>query len=368
MEYFDKEISHVKQQYTNTLRKVLDDPQLVSAHTVLHLPQFRAEKVRHLSTFCKSIGNRQFVKSILSITMDAVVRMESIGRDDKKKLPVYTKDLCLLQLSFLVDNIYLPSLRQSTNLLLKHASNLYNQSANTTTTAASSSGSGSGGIGRYANNGLGGSTGVSLDILELLAVVGTFREQYSQHFVSLFQRPLLDHPNLLVICKDARKDSMQLLTRHAKETFYAWEVGLIMYLERTLSLAQSKFDFAPKLSLKDLSQNVSQWNEQLQGHLLMSGQAEGHQSSSGGDDGHTLPPTAACDAVCRAIITATQAIRAKDSDLDFLDMDNLFWRPLGQQLVATLIAHLRKLKISMSGAQQLLRDLEEYKNVRVLCL
>ena len=367
-EYFDKELSHVKTMYTSAMRKLLDDPQLMTAHTVLKLPQFKAERVRSISTFCKSVGNKSFVKSVLSSTTDAIVRMESIGRDDKKKLPIYTKELCLTEMSFLIESIFVPSLKQATNLLLKMASAAYNNSG------SSSSGSNSATNASGALGGLNGQNGISTDALDLLAAVGAFRDEFGPHFTSLFQRPLSEHPNLLVIVKDARKALFQQLCVQSKEVLFAWELGLVMHIEKTLAVTQSKFDYAPKMSLKELSQNVAHWSDSaVERDAHSSSSANNNDSFLGhlvGNHGHIdaeiLNPTAACDTVCRIIIAATQSIRANDPELDIADLDNVFWRPFGQQFVAILIAHLRKYKVSFVGAKQLMRDLDEYKNVSLI--
>ena len=91
-------MTHIRQQYVAILRKYLDEPALVSSGTVLHLPHMKAERFKSISQIMKSI-TRNLLKSLFAVTTDTVCRMESIGRDDKKKLPVYIKEICLFQLS-----------------------------------------------------------------------------------------------------------------------------------------------------------------------------------------------------------------------------------------------------------------------------
>ncbi len=296
------------------------------------------------------------MKGIFAVTTDAVCRMESIGRDDKKKLPIYLKELCLLQLGFLNDGIFMPALKQATNLLLKTASSIYKQQS----------------LAIGGPNGSGNAFGsiISYDVLDFLAVLCYYREEFANNFQNIFQRPLLDYPNLLVICKDTRKESFKAIIHHSKETLYAWEVGIVLYLEKTLSSIQSKFDFAPKFDpLATLSNNVNHAMAVVEGNLHNHAvgnhnQPGNHMSSMGNSEIQAvLSPTTACDAVCKIIIGVTQSVRARDGDMTALDMDHIYWKPFGQQFIAILIAHFRKFKVSQLGAKQILRDLEEYRLV-----
>jgi hypothetical protein len=404
-EYFDKEMTHIRQQYIALLRRSIDDPSLVSSGTVLHLPHVKAERFKSIGQITKCI-TRNLIKSLFAVTTDTVCRMESIGRDDKKKLPIYIKEICLFQLSVIHDGMYIPILKQLTNLLLKNASAIYKQPANMVMSSGAgggvgggTGGGGSGGGAGGGNSGSGGGSGnlISYDILDFLVIICTYREEYGTIFQSIFQRPLLDYPNLLVICKDMKKQAFQAMIQHCKETLYAWEVGIVLYLEKTLMAIQSKFDFAPKFDplvagLNHLGQNMNQAVNQL--GQLVDGQPQqlqqqshpvSHRQSTVGGGGSrqsqvsmagigttamgpqqgntSLSPTAACDAVCKVIIRVTQSVRAKDTDLEPLDIDHIYWKPFGQQFIAVLIAHIRKFKISQMGARQLLRDLEEYRNV-----
>ena len=69
---------------------------------------------------------------------------------------------------------------------------------------------------------------------------------------------------------------------------------------------------------------------------------------------------AACDHVCKAILEISNCVRSQQANVSILNMVELFWRPLGIQLIGLLISHIRKQKITQEGSFVLMRDLEEY--------
>lgn len=82
-DYFDKELVHTRSQYATILRRAVEDtPSLgrVAGGTVLQLPVLRAEKMKTIGSLVKSVANKQFINSVFTISTDAVLRMESIGR------------------------------------------------------------------------------------------------------------------------------------------------------------------------------------------------------------------------------------------------------------------------------------------------
>lgn len=347
-------MTYLRQQYVNYLRKVVDDATVVFAGTVLVNPYLKAEKMKSVSAVSKAIGSRNFMRSMLAITTDAICRMESIGRDDERRLPNYVKDVFLLQLNIVVDGVYIPCLKQACNLLLKTASMIYKQYQASVNNASASS----------------TSSMISFDILDVLVSIGRHREEEVLHFQNIFTKPLSTQPNLLAIVKENRKRSFQQLSKSCKEALYAWEVGIVLYLEKTLAVVQSKFDYSPK---SDPIASLLQANA-----AMASNTGIGVRSSTalyelysnamtnivgGNNEAVRLVPSTACDAVCKTIINVTQAVRKHEDGLQSLDLQQLFWKPFGQQVMALLISHIRKFKISLSGARQLLRDLQEYRHV-----
>lgn len=79
-DYFEKELSFLKNQYCDILKHaVADDPTIISKVSSNEpLPRVRAEKVRSIAVLISAV-NSPLVHSILSVTADAVSRMTSIG-------------------------------------------------------------------------------------------------------------------------------------------------------------------------------------------------------------------------------------------------------------------------------------------------
>ena len=59
------------------------------------------------------------------------------------------------------------------------------------------------------------------------------------------------------------------------------------------------------------------------------------------------------------------SVQANQIQLDSaLNLAEDLWRPLGSMLIGNLLGHIRRTKISMDGGRVLMRDLDEYYNVR----
>lgn len=312
-DYFDKELLHTRSQYGNLLRRAVDDsPSLgrVSGGTLMQIPQLRAEKMKTISLLVKTVANRTFLNSIFTVTTDAVLRMESIGRDDRK-LYNSLKDLFMLQLNFLSDGLMIPWAKACTNFLLKICS----------TKAANS----------------------SLPPMDLLPAVTSLiygKNQIKIHFEDTFMRSLTSSPNLVVVCKEARRNTFKMLMNSVRECLHAWTLGVAFHIDKLLGSLQSKYDYAPKF---DAITNLLN-NPQKSGGVC----------------------TPACDAVCKVIIQVTNAIRNYESQLIGVDMNTLFWKPFGSQCIGNLISHLRKQKITLEGSKVLMRDIQEYKHVMAM--
>ena len=59
--------------------------------------------------------------------------------------------------------------------------------------------------------------------------------------------------------------------------------------------------------------------------------------------------TAACDHVCKAILEISNCVRSQQANVARLNLVDLFWKPLGIQLIGLLISHIRKQKITQEG-------------------
>lgn len=304
-DYFDKEMAHVRNQYVEGLRRVVDDdkgPSKVSAGTVLKMPRFKAENMRNIPTLVKTVANNYFVTNVISITTDSVMRMENIGRDDKK-LPARIKELYIFQLGFLIDGVFFPYIQACTTMLLRSAVAVNKHSVLP-----------------------------PIEYIQALAAVYAGVSLLKKNFDDVFMSSMAAVPNLIVVCKEARRNSLKPLESSAKESMHSWTMCVILHMERTLTNTQTQSDYNPPRN--------------------------GDSSMNG-----TRDPSAACDSICQSFMKVISTVQGYKADLIGIDLTETFWRPLGQQFIGTLLTHLRKQKISQEGAETLLVDLDEYLNI-----
>ena len=302
-DYFDKEMQHVRNQYVEGLRRVVDDdkgPSKVSAGSVLQMPRFRADKMKSIPHLVKTVANNYYVSNVVSITTDSVMRMENIGRDDKK-LPARIKELYLLQLGFLIDGVFFPYMQACTTMLLRSAVAVTKNSVLP-----------------------------PLEYIQALAAVYAGVALLKKNFNDVFLNSMQSLPNLVQLCKEARRSTLKPLENAAKESMHSWTMCVILHMERTLTALQASSDFNPGRD------NVGP---------------------------NYVEPSAACDSICQSFMKVVSTVQGYKSDLHGIDLVETFWRPLGQQFVGTLLSFLCKQKISQDGAVQLLVDLEEYYNI-----
>ena len=301
-DYFAKESLHVRNQFSELLRAAVDEPGALSkpaSSGPIQLPFMRADRIKSVAAIVQSVGSKVFINRIFAITTDAVCRMESIGRDDKK-LTHRLKDLFLLQLGFLCEGLFQPWARVCINTLLKQ---LLNRSATALPPA---------------------------EVLLVLSLITYGVSKIKTHFEDVFLRPLTIVPNIVAVCKESRMKAFKELDLLARQMVYAWTLCAVAQVERILASLQSRYDYAPKFE--------------------SSGAAR-------------LEPTAACDAVCKALQTVASFMRTFEPKILGMDLVKVFWRPLGQQVIGALISHLRKLRISPEGSKFLVRDIKEYSKV-----
>lgn len=311
-DYFEKEMSNVCGKFTDLLREHIDDANLLTkvggnSRDRSKLPKIRAEKIRSITQITKTVANKNFINSIFSVTTDAVMRMESICRDDNR-LPNKGKDLFLLQFSFLCDSLYTPWLKASISILLKLASGKFHQ------------------------------TLPPEEFLDVLSILAYGVHKVNTHLEEVFMRPLASAPNTVAVCKETRNSSFRLLDALARESLYSWAICIGVFCEKTLLNLQSKYDYSPKFD------PIGNFN---------------FGKNSSGNEG-----TPACSTLCKSVSKLLNAMKVKQSNLVGIDVKNHFWRPLGQLIIGILISHLKKQKISSEGVTVLLKDLEQYSNVR----
>jgi hypothetical protein len=371
-DYFDKEIHYVRSQYLNAMGRVVDDPVSSSEsggskgnpHSSLtsSLPQIKAEKFKTIHNIMKSIGNKGFFNTIFNLTSDAVLRMESIGRDDKK-IFICLKNLYLLQLQFLTEGIIIPTCKSMTTILLKIASLKPQETI----------------------------LPPSDEYLSIFSSILFCKMKLKLHFDDSFAKVMKISPNFIAICKENRLKCFDSINLVLKESLHAWTLCISLHINKLFLTLQSKFDYSPKIdplhiiqkttqqavhSVGNVASNVANnvvtgsrisWISGKDSSFGSSGHNNNEMMSPSGISSPTSPTshsTTACNHVCKAIIMISHTFRKYEQDLKGFDFDELFWKPLGQQFVGEIISNIRKYKVTVDGAKILLRDLEEFHSVR----
>jgi hypothetical protein len=316
LDYFDKEFLHVRSQFGGLFAGTTNDTTLLNkpaANGLLYrIPTLKHEKLKSFSFILGTVGNTRFLDRVFTITTDAVSRMETIGKDDRK-LPIQLKELFLLQLGFLKDALFVPWLKFSSTALLRQ------MVVRSKTQAIHPP---------------------PIELLELICTITYGVGRVRTHFDEVFSRPLQVMPNAIAVCKENRVKAFKELDGLVREATTAWIICIVSYVEKTLHTVQSKFDYAPKF------ENST------------SGVASGTSYRQS-----TVACSSACETVCKGLHEAFHAIdRLKDRMLG-LDVMKLLWRPMGVQLVGLIISHIRRQKVTMEGAKVLIRDLKEYSKV-----
>jgi hypothetical protein len=308
-DYFEKEGVHLRVQYDNRLRNALGPAAALALvgppnndATSLLVPRIRPDRVRNMPELLSSVANVSFIKSALHLTRDTVRRMEVIARDENT-LPVRIKEIYFSQCEYILDGVLVPCLQASANVLIKQCTR--------------------------------GATNTALPPMEYLTMVtlacesvGILKSNLDDVYTKSL-RPQGYTGNVLAVCKEAMKKYLKTLDSLCKEGIKAWVTCVAYHMERLLSSMQAKNDF---------------------------------RGRNRPPPGVTLTPTAACAAVCQMFDTVAQALSSAKNGFSGLDikMQEDFLIPLGRHAAGTLIAHLRRMKISEEGAPYLMRDLNEY--------
>ena len=224
-EYFQKEFTHIKFQYHRVLTKAINDhpsttkyvKKAVTSATVLSsLPLLKAEKLKSISNIERSVGNLEFIDTVFLQSSDSLSRITNIARDDKR-LSSTIKDLYILHMKFLYENIFIPITTTSTILLLRSTSAIPHTS-----------------------------TLPPVELLKILGCLLTTIERNKIYF-SQFQLYMRDKdgPNHILICQEMRKRIVTLVKAGCRESLVAWGVCVCAHLDKVLLSLQSKHDFKP---------------------------------------------------------------------------------------------------------------------------
>jgi hypothetical protein len=197
-DYFTKEALHVRNQLSEMLRSAVDDPNALARPATsgaVQLPMMRADRIKSVPWIVQTVGNKVFVNRIVAIVTDAVCRMESIGRDDKK-LTHRLKDMFLLEIGYLHEGLFLPWSRATVTSLLRLVSTRTNAN-----------------------------TGPPLpETLAVLAVITYGVGRMKSHFDEVFARPLAVVPNIVAVCKENRLKVFKELDLMTRQMLYAWTI------------------------------------------------------------------------------------------------------------------------------------------------
>jgi hypothetical protein len=213
--------------------------------------------------------------------------------------------LYLFLLEFFKDGLFLPGTQACTTLLLQHAGSRSS------------------------------STLPPREFLTVLATIFSSLDRLKDLFNAEFVSVLSPVPNALPVCRDCRKRAVKAIEDSARDAMHAWCISIVSHVERLLISLQSKYDYSPK---NELGINM-------------------------GRSGLQTGASIACTNACKALAAIHAAVGEQVGALDRLNLRELFWRPLGQQVVGLLISHVRKTVVDREGAPQLIRDIDEYCNV-----
>lgn len=306
VDYFEKESTFIRTQFSELLRNTVDDVSILSKPASMgilqSIPLLRGDRIKSVLSIVQTIGNKVFINRVISITSESVTRMENIARDDKK-LTSRLKDLYLLQMSFFAEGLFQPWTKCCVAALLKMLGTKVVSSTSAPPT----------------------------EVLAVISIITYGVSQIKSNFEEVFQRPLSIVPNIVAVCKENRLKVFKDLDIAVRQIFYAWTLCCTNHLERLLSSLQSRYDYAPKFE---------------------SATANGK-----------LEPTVACDTVCKALQEIVNTVKTYENKFIGLDVVKIFWRPLGQQFTGLILSHFRKQKISMDGAKYVIRDVKEYTKV-----
>lgn len=301
VDYFYKEMTYVRIQLTQSLQEAIDDSTaLTRPIDDDEFPHIKPEKIKNIYLLNKTICNVRYINRLFSIMSESLYRMENIGRDDKK-LPIIIKDLFVLFLEFLVDNLFISMTNHCNNVLLKIVN------------------------GRSQSH-------ISLPEMEYLQVLGVIHSGVHKLqilFDGTFIRNLSQQPNLILICKEARRKSLKILDIKSKELLFLWIHSVSLHFEYIFTQTQGKMDFSPKV------EKAAKYIES----------------------------TSTCTSIVKTLLAVISNIQTHQSSFVDLDIKEFFWKPFGQRFVGILISHIKKQKISQHGALILIKDIEEYCDI-----
>jgi hypothetical protein len=284
-DYFDKEITHTRLAQVDGLRRAVGgDQSLISKVHIVHnpWPTLRAERLKGIHGMVCTVANRRYLESVFSLTTDSVVRMEGIGKGDKR-LPVKIKELFDWHLGFLAESVLIPVAKTASTLLLKYAA---------TSTQST-----------------------DLPPLEFVAVLESMywaAGRLKTHFEEVFAAPMSEIPSLSAVCKDSRRAAMRILEALIREALQAFTLGISMHISKVLSMIQSKYDYAPQLDA------VTMGITKIAYAAGVAGGDVGYEGSGMDPSGKVKGATQACCHACYAVVEVIKYVRSQQVSKCFL--------------------------------------------------
>ncbi len=330
-DYFEKEISHTRGQYADALKQLIiaylgaNTAYYMTSTTSSVTPRIKMEKMKSIVEITDTVANTYFISSILGMTTDTVCRMMIVGRDERR-LANRIKDVFMLQLDFISEGILTPSIQACITLLIHNVGEMRSST-----------------LSRYRGK---SSKLPPMEFLTVLtAIYSGFREIRS-NFEEVYIEPMHKNGNMVVICREALKNSLKPLDVLAKQAIQAWNRCICAHISRTLSSLQTKADYGKTFSLG---------SSQLLPSFVRSSDEHNNESPSNNSN--------ACSTVCTDLTQVVNTINHLRAEFPGLDLSEHFWRPLGQQLIGILIHHIRTLSITEEGSAVLNKDLEAYSSI-----
>lgn len=174
-----------------------------------------------------------------------------------------------------------------------------------------------------------------MDFLALLSSVCFGIDRVKAFFHEEFAKILSNTPNALPVCRESRKRAVRAMEGSAREALHAFCIAITAHIEKQLSSLQSRYDYCPK------SAEASILRSQMSSTVSI-----------------------ACSNACKSLSTVCAAVKDYSKSIERLNLPEIFIRPFCQQFMGILISHLRKSTVSKDGAINLIRDIDEYYNVR----
>lgn len=196
--------------------------------------------------------------------------------------------------------------------------------------------------------------------------------------------------NTLAVCKEMKRKSLISLDKVTKESIHAWIIGIGNFMDKLFIGLYNRSDYNPK-NLDPLGvvnpkfmESIAIVGNKLNGtriqvnhssNVLLNTSIPGIMQTSDDNIIHSIEEVTnkyevsnCCIQITKALIFVVNQIKEFQELNEWvgLDVKEIFWKPIGRQVIGCLISHLRKQKISVEGAKYLAKDLDLFHKVSLL--